>query len=343
MLRTMVIVSAVFLAAASALVVADTACGADQDSTYRLKKSENGMLLLSPQGKVVLQYLTRKPPDSNLAASSTSCFHPVNTPSGIRVTDLAPGDHHHHRGIFLAWHTLHFQWPADFSALPTPYPPTAGVHMARADFWGWGEFGPTDGRVIRNRDVKLTKADGQQAELMMIDDWMIHDQLMMTQVTRAMVREVTGAYVLDLDYQLTPKKELVLNHSSFGGFCVRARNDGISEFADADGTVTLPDAWYSDPGLNWPARPWYDYTVRLENDQPDNGQTVGCTVIEHPGNRSATWHNPRYIWMINPCIVAAGPVTVKADDTLRLRYRLLIHDGPTPTALIEKLSADYRQ
>ncbi len=34
--------------------------------------------------------------------------------------------------------------------------------------------------------------------------------------------------MLDLTYRLTPEWDLTLDHQAFGGFCVRARNDGKS-------------------------------------------------------------------------------------------------------------------
>jgi hypothetical protein len=129
---------------------------------------------------------------------------------------------------------------------------------------------------------------------------------------------------------------LTLDHTAFGGFCVRARNDGDSYYATAEGKVQLPDPHYSVPELNWPAEKWYDYTIKL-----DNGKTVGVGVIDHPDNPPATWHNPRYVWMVNPCIVAAEPVQVNKGQTLRLRYRLVVHDGPTPAELLKKLSGSW--
>jgi hypothetical protein len=46
--------------------------------------------------------------------------------------------------------------------------------------------------------------------------------------------------------------------------------------------------------------------------------------------------------MLNPVIAALGPVTVKPASPLTLRYRVVIHDGPTPTGSIEKLAAEFR-
>jgi len=35
-------------------------------------------------------------------------------------------------------------------------------------------------------------------------------------------------------------------------------------------------------------------------------------------------------------------VTLKAGQPLRLRYRLIMHDGPAPVELLKKLSDEFR-
>ncbi|MGD8501629.1 MAG: PmoA family protein, partial [Phycisphaerales bacterium] len=131
---------------------------------YSPAPDKHGVVLKAPDGKTVFRYMTRKPKKTNLAANSVCCFHPLNTPSGERLTDLAPGDHHHHRGVFLAWHTMTFREKADFSAFG-PTGPTHGWNISRADFWGWGEFAPTQGRVIQSRRIDLVKTNAERAEL----------------------------------------------------------------------------------------------------------------------------------------------------------------------------------
>ena len=85
----------------------------------------------TPGGRAVFRYMTKKPAETNLTANSVCCLYPVYTPSGEAAVDFAPGDHRHHRGVFLAWHATKGKKPADF--------------------WGWGEFAPTENRVIENR------------------------------------------------------------------------------------------------------------------------------------------------------------------------------------------------
>jgi hypothetical protein len=306
-------------------------------ASYTLVPDEYGMTLKSPAGRAVFTYMTRKPPQSNLAANSTCCFHPLNTPAGERVTDLAPGDHHHHRGVFLAWHTVQFNEKADFTAFG-PLGPTRGFNINRGDFWGWGQFAPTQGRVITNRAIQLQAAGEPGARVEIRNDWLINDKVMLEEQTTAAVREHAGVYVLDLDYQLTPRTELVLNHTAFGGFCVRARNDGDSYYSNAKGKILLPDPHYSVPELNWPSSEWYDYTINLKS-----GKTIGVTVMDHPKNPRSTWHNPRYVWMVNPCIVARKPVTLPGGAPFHLRYRLVVHDGPAPAALLKSLGQEWKK
>ena len=66
-------------------------------------------------------------------------------------------------------------------------------------------------------------------------------------------------------------------------------------------------------------------------------------MIDHPSNPPSTWHNSRNLWMVNPVIAALGPVTIHAGSPLTLRYRVVVHDGPTPTAVVEKLAAEFRR
>src|SRR6185503_4799170 len=179
---------------------------------YTLVPETDGQTLRGPDGRVGFTYLTRKPAGSNLKANSACCFHPLNTPSGERITDLAPGDHVHHRGVFLAWHAMEFRWKADFSKLG-PLGPTHGFDINRADFWGWGQFAPIDKRVITNRDIKLVHADAKSAQIEILNDWTIEGQKYLGEKTTVGWREDTGAHVVDLTYQLTPDWDLTLDRT----------------------------------------------------------------------------------------------------------------------------------
>ena len=50
------------------------------------------------------------------------------------------------------------------------------------------------------------------------------------------------------------------------------------------------------------------------------------------------WHNARNLWMLNP----AWNNDDHPDDPLLLRCRVVVHDEPPPTELLQKLSQGRR-
>jgi hypothetical protein len=289
---------------------------------YTLTPTTNGMELKTPDGRVVLEYLTSKPEGVPLTSPSAACFHPVNTPKGERVTNIAPSDHPHHRGIFFGWHDAEFHTP----------------EVVKADFWAWGVAAPREGRLVQNTELKLVSADNKQAKIAIHNDWLVEGKKFGDETDSATVSERDGVYVLDLAYTVDPKYEFVANKTAFGGFDVQCRKDGDSYFSNFYGKVTYTDPQFRNPELNLPSMPWYDFTIKLK----DNGKVIGAAVVNHPDNPPTTWHSPSYLYMLNPTIVGAGPVTIKPGSPLTLRYRVIVHDGPTPTWVIQKLSEEYR-
>jgi hypothetical protein len=231
--------------------------------------------------------------------------------------EFAPSDHPHHRGVFLAWHHMEAKTPADF--------------------WGWGQFAPTKGRVISNRSVKLLKADDKQAVVEARNDWVADGQTLIEETTTVTARQAPGAYLIDFDFRLLPKTDITLKQTAFSGFCVKSRKDGKAVYRSPAGEVKLAAPHHLKPETDWPAADWYDYTLQL-----DSGKTIGAAVLDHPGNPPSAWHNLGAIAMVNPCIVAPGPVQLKAGQPLRLRYRLVVHDGPLPEPLLQRATNQWR-
>jgi len=302
----------VLLTAVLSVFLSAVATAAEQgaEASYTLTPDEHGMVLKTPDGRVVFGYMTKKPADTKLTANSVCCLFPVNTPKGERAVDFAPDDHPHHRGVFLAWHSM--------------------KGKEKADFWGWGEWAPTEGRVIKNRQVKLVTASAVSAGVDVRNDWMVHDEVMIRERLIITVTQREDAYVIALLFMLTPTVDVTLDQTAFGGFCAKTRKDGKAVYSNSKGPVKLPDPHHLKPETNWPAARWYDRTIELQS-----GKTIGLAVIDTPNNPPSTWHNLAPIAMVNPCIVAPGPVTIKKDQILTLGYGLVVHDGPAPVELIE--------
>ena len=302
------------------LAVPQAAIGA---SAYTLTPTTNGMELKTPDGRVVFEYLTKKPEGVPLTAPSAACFHPVNTPSGERVTAIAPNDHPHHRGIFFGWHDAEFHTPTG---------------VVRADFWGWGSLAPREGRGVQNREIKLTSANEKQANIDIRNEWLVDGKKMGDEIDSVTVTERDGVFILDLEYRIAPLYEYVANRNAFGGFDVQCRKDGDAYYSTFYGKTTWANPEFENPGLNLPDLPWYDFTIKVKG----SGKTMGAAVINHPGNGPTTWHNIPNLFMVNPVIIAAGPVTIRPGSPLTLRYRVVVHDGPSPTWVLQKLSDEYR-
>jgi hypothetical protein len=309
------------------LFIVTTAACAQSDSrspypkkAFTLAPDTLGKILKTPDGGTVFRYMTQKPAETRLTANSVCCLYPLNTPSGERVVDFAPSDHPHHRGVFLAWHSI-----------------TATKANKKADFWGWGEWAPTEGRRIKNSSVKLLDADSEHAMLQVCNDWLLGNRKMIDEITFIVARRQESAYIVDLNFHLTPVMDITLDKTAFGGFCAKARKDGSGSYYSPGGLVKLPNPHHLKPETDWPAADWYDYTMNL-----NNGKTVGVAILDHPANPTTTWHNLAPIAMVNPCIVAPGAVNINKGQTLQLRYRLVAHDGPTPVKLLKALTDEWR-
>jgi len=287
-------------------------------AAFTLTPDEYGMVLKTPDGRTMFRYMTKRPADTKLTANSVCCLYPVKTPSGEDVVDFAPSDHPHHRGVFLAWHAMEGKKPADF--------------------WGWGEWAPTKDRVITNRSIELVEADAKHARLAVRNDWTAEGETVIEETLALTALEMQGTYVIQFDFRLTPTSNVTLKQTAFGGFCVKARKDGKAVYTSPSGPVNLPDPHHLKPESDWPAAPWYDYTIALAA-----GKTVGIAVLDPPGGLPTVWHNLAPIAMLNPCIVAQGPVTLTKGAPLRLRYWLVVHDGPAPVSLLQILGLASRK
>ena len=300
-----------WLAVPAVLMAAAVAYGASSDGAFRIDRAGDAATLKTPQGTPVVTYQIQRPADSKLPVQSGCYFHPLLTPGGVVVTDVAPADHPHHRGVFLAWVEMHGK--------------------KDADFWGWGEHAPIKERRIVNKAVRLG-GDG----FSFANEWTAEGQALLKEDLVGRAHETGGANVLDLTYTLTPTSDLKLSRWAFSGFCVRTRKEGKLTAFGPQGEVKLPDPSHVKPDSDWPAAPWYGYTLTF-----DDGKVAGVAVIDHPKNPPSLWYNHRGARMLNPCIVAPAEVKLKAGEPLVLRYRVVAHDGPTPRELLDKLAKKW--
>ncbi|WP_417450947.1 DUF6807 family protein [Kordiimonas sp.] len=86
-----------------AAVTSVAACSEAPDTTLSIRNAADHIDVADDTG-LMLRYQT-SPPDS-AEPWRTNYLHPVMAPSGAPVTENAPADHIHHRGIFWSWRGL---------------------------------------------------------------------------------------------------------------------------------------------------------------------------------------------------------------------------------------------
>lgn len=267
---------------------------------------EDRVLLSNPEGKPVLRYVRQRLEGEPAPSVEGACYtHPLYTPFGEIVTEVAPKDHPHHRGIFCAW--------------------VAVEGEQQGDWWGWGAKAPKEGRLLLSREARLTDETEASATLRVINSWRAEEETVLGERLTLTASAAPGCHVVDYDFKYTVggRKDAALAQNPFGGFCYRALPRGEAILTGPEGPVNLPDSVFDRAEMNWPASKWYDLSYR----SPE-GKISGVTVMDHPNNPPSTWHVVRNIHMLNPCIVAEGPHTIHFGEPLYLRYRVVAHDGP---------------
>jgi hypothetical protein len=299
-----------------AVAIVFVATAAAASPAYTLAPDEVGQVLRTPDGRQVGRFMTRVPPGTALSVESAACLYPVFTPKGVAISEFAPADHKHHRGIFFAWPRVEH-----------------GAGQV-ADFWGWGKFAPYAGQRIVTRGVRLAEADARRAVLDIRNEWFTGEKKLLDEAVTLTVREVPGAFVLDYAFRFAAVEPLTLPHTSLGGVCARVRKHPATIVSGPGGVVTLAAPKPLEPATAWPDAGWYDFTIPLES-----GGEAGIAVINHAANGPTRWFNLPKMGMLNPCITAEGEIRLTQAAPLALRYTIVVHDGPVPSVLLSSLSS----
>lgn len=230
-------------------------------------------------------------------------FHPLCTPSGHCLTLFEPHDHVWHRGL---WFTIKFingenfwEEHAPYGTQNTPLPPDV-TH---------GE----DGSILISSTQTWERPHGAGSVF----------------AERRQFRYVPlqdDAYVLDFETELTAQADLLLDKTPFttwggyGGLTFRGnRNWQQTRLLFSDGTTSdRPLGIFAD---------WADLSGKLDGGLNLSG---GIALFDHPENprHPTPWYGgtgPGHY--INAAFLFHESMNLAAGETLRFRYRVLVHDG----------------
>ncbi|MEC8474598.1 MAG: DUF6807 family protein [Planctomycetota bacterium] len=253
-------------------------------------------------------------------------LHPVIFPSGEVLTEDFPKDHPHHRGVFWAWHQA---WVKD---------------LRYGDGWACERF---------NWNVVSSKAHRNHFGITIAND-VIWESLPSSQQsetdetpkshTLPILHEKNWIHVhpmintkriIDISISLTAIQEGVRiggseNVKGYGGFSVRMALDGSENFTSL-GEALEPTIQAIQGG------PW----VNISN------KGTGLAIINDLNNPSvhqgkSDWILRRKYSMQNAAFPGRQPISIDNQKPLRLRYRLVLHNGKALADELEAISKDLQ-
>lgn len=237
--------------------------------------------------------------------------HPLTTPTGAVLSVEAPADHPWHHAL---WFTIKF--------------------VNGENFWEeYGEFG-----TLRTLAVKeSTSVDGSTDEVTARIRWVAPDGETLRVAEDRTLRTTPlddDAYAIDWTEQLTVPEPTVLDRTPFttwggyGGLTLR----GAPTWTDT--VLRLDDGGDRERTLGDPSR-WLaiDGTAHEGAGVPS---PAGVVILDHPDNlrfptpwyasTRADTYGDGWANFVNAAFLWDGPLAI-GPEPLRLRYRVLVHDG----------------
>ncbi len=249
---------------------------------------------------------------------------PLRSASGKIVTrhfpmEMVEGesrDHPHHRGLWFSYDDVNGVkfWEND----PSYTKPNIGHIVVRDTKW---------------------KESAKTGVLTMLADWKSPSGKVELSENRTMTfYSDPSLRIIDFDINLTAPEKVVFGDTKEGAFAIRLA-DSMSEkkggkMVNAEGQSGMKDVWGH-------KSKWVDYSGDVE------GEKLGIAIMDHPSNpRHPTyWHSRDYgLFALDPFGQQAfdknqpeSHWTLEKGQSLRFRWRVVIHSGDAESANIHEL------
>jgi len=296
-----------------ALLASVVFVGAAARATYEWKHDPGLALALLADGKPV--WVFHFAPKDNWPY-----FHPLSLPGGPVLTGLAPKDHPWHRALWFSWKYINGINYWEFKDTKDPGSEPAG----RTELAG-------------NEDVKI----GPDGAVITMNVEYRHAGSMVLKEKRTIrigMPRPDGSYAIDWQGTFTAlDRDVKLDKDTgYAGLFFRgAPNLARPQYLNSEGA--------KGPDVHQRAAKWIDLTGTAD---PDYGP-AGVAIFDHPDNFRfpAAWWRDRSrddddISYIGSAPLFTGPQVIPAGQSLRLRYRVLVHSGvPNADALNREFDA----
>jgi len=268
-----------------------------------IKKGDGGLWILDGQNKVA--FYQKEELSMNLESGRANFLHPVYLPDGTEITENAPADHPHHRGIFWAWHQILI-----------------------------GGEPVSDGWLLQNfsvnvKSVEFKRVDRGKGVLETISFWQSPlwkegSESFLQETTKYTFYPQNGNYrQIRIDISLMSLVDHLLlggsdDEKCYGGFSVRMKLPEDIRFIGENGEVEPQnEAVESGSYMN------------MTGSVGKNGNKGGIIVYADPGNQPTpqTWILRKKNSMQNAVFPGCTPVELKKDVSMTLSYTLILYNG----------------
>jgi hypothetical protein len=258
-------------------------------------------------------------------------LHPLRSASGKIITRGYPveniagesHDHPHHRGL---WFTH-----GDVNGI---------------DFWANEKGEKAANLGVITVQGKPVVAGGQKSGSIRASfEWLTPDGKPLLAEQREMVFYADPKLrLIDFDVTFTAETKVKFGDTKEGFFAIRLADQltelkGSGHMVSAEGKVGMKEVWGK-------RSPWVDYAGDL------NGEKVGVAILDHPANpKHPTYWHARDYGLFAANIFGEhdfyndktrdGGMTLQPKETLRFRYRVIIHPGDAHAADIASRFAAY--
>ncbi len=258
-------------------------------------------------------------------------LHPLRSASGKIVTRRwpmeqntgEPTDHPHHKGVFFGHGDVN-----------------------KVNFWA-NEPNPkqTNQGVVKLHEVSQIKSGKRSGTIVASFDWSDpKGKLLLTEKRTVTFYAGGDTRIVDFDFLLIPSGKIVFGDDKEGFFAVRV-NQGLQEDKSI-GLMTNSEGAEHEKNIWGKPANWVDFQGKID-DEP-----LGIAFFDHPENprHPQRWHARGYgLFAVNPFCLAGctgdkslnGEYVLEPDQTLRLRYRLMIHPGDAKSAKVAEMYEKY--
>ncbi|HOX04521.1 MAG TPA: sulfatase-like hydrolase/transferase [Candidatus Paceibacterota bacterium] len=282
-------------------------------------QSGKDMLELRQNGQTLWCY--RFGPDQ-----SKPCFHPVALPGGPALTSYRPNDHRWHRALWFSWKFINGinYWEEDAATGQS----AGRTELSNTQIETWPDFSARITQALRYRP--------SQGDPVLTEHRVLHIQ----------PPDASGEYSMDWTMTFTAVTNVLLDrtplpdepngkpYGGYAGLSVRFANElDSAQAATTAGPVAFTAGRYRGKAAAM------DYSGTL------NGREVGIAILDHPSNLNAP--SPWYaihsdpMRFFSPAVISPGPFTLRAGQSMSLRYRVAVHPGRWNVARLESETARF--